>query len=171
MEHKVDLYGVRLDAVHEAVLKLPIPRGVVDDLLSVVDPVGGEIPISLRYCHVYSVRNSRHNRWYRFNFRTGPGPDHQGPSTSPTRSWGSLRRAWRIPYRIGGRTHHTAGGVRAPRESRYGSGNEYRSAPCGPSIKYIMPALPQQRRGIWQWLAQMVFRFIHSTCRQYKSVI
>ncbi|KAJ6554420.1 hypothetical protein B0H19DRAFT_1153482 [Mycena capillaripes] len=51
---KVDLYGDRLAAVHEAVLKLPIPRGISDDILFVVDPIGGNIPISLRYCHVYA---------------------------------------------------------------------------------------------------------------------
>ncbi|KAJ7117206.1 hypothetical protein C8R43DRAFT_1037650 [Mycena crocata] len=51
---KVDLYGDRLAAVHEAVLKLPIARGVSDDILFVVDPIGGNIPISLRYCHAYA---------------------------------------------------------------------------------------------------------------------
>ncbi|KAJ7117212.1 hypothetical protein C8R43DRAFT_108534 [Mycena crocata] len=52
--NRVNLYGDRLAAVHEAILKLPISRGVTDDILIVVDPIGGNIPISLRYCHVYA---------------------------------------------------------------------------------------------------------------------
>jgi hypothetical protein len=32
-----------------------VPRGVSDDLLHIVDPVGGFITVSLRYCHDYAV--------------------------------------------------------------------------------------------------------------------
>ncbi|KAJ7887425.1 hypothetical protein B0H13DRAFT_1888833 [Mycena leptocephala] len=31
-----------------------LPRGVADNMFCVIDPVGGNIPISLRYCHLYS---------------------------------------------------------------------------------------------------------------------
>ncbi|KAJ7497705.1 hypothetical protein FB451DRAFT_1212469 [Mycena latifolia] len=54
VEERMDCFGERLAAYHEAVLKLPIARGVYDDIFCVVDPVGGNIPISLRYCHVYT---------------------------------------------------------------------------------------------------------------------
>ncbi|KAJ7893297.1 hypothetical protein B0H14DRAFT_2559714 [Mycena olivaceomarginata] len=32
-----------------------VPRGVSDDLLHIVDPVGGSITVSLRYCHDYAT--------------------------------------------------------------------------------------------------------------------
>lgn len=32
-----------------------VPRGVSDHLFWVMDPVGGYIPVSLRYCHDYPV--------------------------------------------------------------------------------------------------------------------
>ncbi|KAJ6494973.1 hypothetical protein DFH09DRAFT_1337510 [Mycena vulgaris] len=51
---RVDYFGDRLVAYHEAVLRLPIAHGVVDDIFCVVDPIGGNIPISLRYCHAYT---------------------------------------------------------------------------------------------------------------------
>ncbi|KAJ7497712.1 hypothetical protein FB451DRAFT_1212479 [Mycena latifolia] len=51
---RFDHFGDRLTAYHEAVLNLPVARGVSDDIFCVVDPVGGNIPISLRYCHVYT---------------------------------------------------------------------------------------------------------------------
>ncbi|KAJ7934656.1 hypothetical protein B0H13DRAFT_595994 [Mycena leptocephala] len=44
----------RIAAYHEAVLELSIPRGVLDDMFCVIDPVGGNIPIPLRYCRVYA---------------------------------------------------------------------------------------------------------------------
>ncbi|KAJ7888641.1 hypothetical protein B0H14DRAFT_2693269 [Mycena olivaceomarginata] len=51
---KIDHLGDRLAAYHDAILSLPIARGVSDNIFCVVDPVGGNIPISLRYCHLYS---------------------------------------------------------------------------------------------------------------------
>ncbi|KAJ7739073.1 hypothetical protein DFH07DRAFT_778865 [Mycena maculata] len=53
--NRVDLVGDRLAAFQEAILKLPISRGVSEDLFCVIDPVGGNIPISLRYFQVYTV--------------------------------------------------------------------------------------------------------------------
>ncbi|KAJ7817012.1 hypothetical protein B0H13DRAFT_2459076 [Mycena leptocephala] len=46
--------GDRLAAYHDAILNLPIAREVSDNIFCVIDPVGGNIPISLRYCHSYS---------------------------------------------------------------------------------------------------------------------
>jgi hypothetical protein len=32
-----------------------IPRGICDHIFWVIDPVGGSIPVSLRYCQAYAV--------------------------------------------------------------------------------------------------------------------
>jgi hypothetical protein len=52
---KIDHLGDRLAAYHDAILNLPIARGVADNMFCVIDPVGGNFPISLRYYHLYSV--------------------------------------------------------------------------------------------------------------------
>jgi hypothetical protein len=53
---QVEQIGDRLlTAYQETVLKLPIARGVYDDVFGVIDPTGGYIPIALRACRVYSV--------------------------------------------------------------------------------------------------------------------
>ncbi|KAJ7831063.1 hypothetical protein B0H13DRAFT_255904 [Mycena leptocephala] len=52
---QVEQIGDRLlTAYQETVLKLPIARGVYDDVFGVIDPTGGYIPIALRACRVYS---------------------------------------------------------------------------------------------------------------------
>ncbi|KAJ7879146.1 hypothetical protein B0H13DRAFT_961240 [Mycena leptocephala] len=54
---RVESLGTQFDqfltSCQETVSQLPIPRGVSDDIFCVIDPVGGNIPISLRYCRVY----------------------------------------------------------------------------------------------------------------------
>ncbi|KAF8173258.1 hypothetical protein K438DRAFT_169643 [Mycena galopus ATCC 62051] len=53
VEHLGDRFDRLLTAYHETVLKLPIARGISDNIFCVVDPVGGNIPVSLRYCNSY----------------------------------------------------------------------------------------------------------------------
>jgi hypothetical protein len=44
-----------------------VPRGVSDDLLHVMDPVGDSITVSLRYCHDYAVSpNAVDDSWQGF---------------------------------------------------------------------------------------------------------
>ncbi|KAJ7509499.1 hypothetical protein B0H11DRAFT_2269946, partial [Mycena galericulata] len=45
--------GGQINQEFDRILQLPIPRGVSDHLFWVMDPVGGYIPVSLRYCHNY----------------------------------------------------------------------------------------------------------------------
>jgi hypothetical protein len=109
--------------------KLPIPRGVWDEIFCVIDPLGGNLIVSLRYCHSYTVSCLQHGSATRFTqleptWNKGSGSYRQGES--PTSGGRCICSARRLQHRNGRRKYYFTRRVREDGASWNNGRNDHR---------------------------------------------